>query len=323
MVPPLPLSVIVLTRDEAANVGECLDAILLQLREGDEVIVLDSASRDATVPIVQEYARLHPDVVRLHAYPRNVSFGKARNDGVDMARHEVIVFVSADAVPEPGWLAALRRAAEGADIVYGKQKHAPPDQNVPTVARGLRYHHFESKREGLPERYASNVNAAYTRFAFQTLRFDDELPGSEDVAFARRARLAGLRIAYTPDAVVRHKDVAGWLGEWRKHVREGAAHALRRDLLGAPRMHLAWALAVALLSLATAASGSVWLLAPTVLAFFAPALRRAFSPVARQYRPLPLLASVTASPFFDLAFVASYLGASAQALVRRRSGRTG
>ncbi|HVM45775.1 MAG TPA: glycosyltransferase [Candidatus Thermoplasmatota archaeon] len=302
-----PVSVVILTKDEAANIAECLDAVLAQLREGDEAIVVDSASRDATVAICADYATRHPGRVRVHAFPVNVSFGEARNMGIEMARHDVVAFVSADAVPDGGWLAALRVSIANADIVYGRQRHAPTRRNAATVARGLRYHHFERQGDALPETFASNVNAAYRRFCFATLQFDDELPGSEDVAFARRARLAGLRIAYAPDAIVQHKDVASLKAEWRKHLREGAAQAMLRDLLGAPRLHLLWATMVGVLGIAAVALASVWLLALTVLVFFAPTLRRLASPVARRYGARELAGGVALSPIFDMAFVGSYL----------------
>ena len=305
---PEALSIVVLTKDEAANIRECLDAVLAQMEGPDEVLVIDSASKDKTVELAARYAVENPGRVRVHAFPENVSFGLARNQGVEMARHDVIVFVSADAVPEPGWLGALRRSVANADLVYGRQRHAPPSENVATVSRGLRYHHFETARDALPETYASNVNAVYRRFAFQTLRFDEEAAGAEDVAFAKQARLAGLRIAYAPDAVVRHKDVTSWKGEWRKHVREGVARAQLQPLLGVPSLHVAWAVTVAGLGLIAVVSGSPWILALTALAFFAPTLRRLASPVARQYRPLPLLGGAAASPLFDLAFVFSYVG---------------
>lgn len=302
-----PVCVVILTKDEADNIAECLDATLRQLREGDEIVVVDSASLDATVGICADYAIWHPTLVRVHAYPANVTFGEARNTGLAMAKHDVIVFLSADAVPAEGWLDALRAAIRDADIVYGRQRHAPTRVNAATVARGLRYHHFERRGDALPETFASNVNAAYRRFAFESLRFDDELPGSEDVAFARRARLAGLRIAYAPAATVHHKDVASLEAEWRKHLREGAAMAMMKDLLGIPTMHLAWAICVATLGIAAVSLRSPWILAACVLAFFAPTLRRLGSPVARQYRPLQLAGGAAISPFFDMAFVGSYL----------------
>jgi glycosyltransferase involved in cell wall biosynthesis len=301
------VSIVILTKDEAANIGECLDACLGQLRRSDEIIVVDSASRDATIPIGERYAFEHPGRVRMHAFPVNVSFGEARNAGIEMAKHDVIVFVSADAVPAGGWLDALRSTIANADIVYGRQRHAPDRVNAVTASRGLRYHHFEKDDGALPETFASNVNAAYRRFAFQTLPFDNELPGSEDVAFARQARLAGLRIAYAKHAIVGHKDVASWKGEWRKHLREGAAQAMLRNLVGAPKLHLLWATTVGLCGIAAIALANVWLLGFTVLIFFAPTVRRLASPVARRYKPHHLAVGAAASPFFDLAFVGSYL----------------
>lgn len=302
-----PVSIVILTKDEAANIAECLQATLDQMAEGDETIVVDSASSDATLSICERFALDHPGRVRIHAFPVNVSFGEARNVGVSMAKHDVIVFVSADAVPEAGWLDALRGAMRNADIAYGRQRHAPPVTNAVTVSRGLRYHKFESDAEALPEAYASNVNAAYRRFAFETLRFDDDLPGSEDVAFAKMARLAGLRIAYARRAVVRHKDVTSWRGEWRKHLREGAAQAALRQLLGAPRMHIAWAALIVGLALLAAVAQSAWALAAFAVVFFAPTLRRLASPAARRYKPAQLVGGAAISPIFDLAFVASYL----------------
>ena len=303
--PTPPVSVIVLTKDEAANIAECLDAVCAQLEPSDEVLVIDSASSDDTVAIARGYESRHR--VFVHASPHELTFGAARNLGVRMAATDVIAFVSADAVPELGWLGALRRAVLDADIVYGRQLHAPTVENLATVSRGLRYHHFVTKADALPETFASNVNAAYRRFAFRDMTFDELAPGAEDVAFAKAARLAGLRIAYEPSAVVRHKDVTTFVGEWRKHAREGAAYAQLRPLLGIPTLHIAWATAVAGLCLIAVASGEWWLLVPTIAVFFAPTLRRLATPLARQYKATSLLAAGAASPFFDLAFVGSYL----------------
>lgn len=301
------ISIVVLTKDEAQNLPDCLASLLPQLRQGDEVLVIDSASRDRTVEIACEHEKRHPDQVRVFASDDNLSFGAARNLGIKLSEGDVVAFVSADAVAEPGWLDAMRRALDRADIVYGRQRHAPPVDNAATVSRGLRYHHFELAGDVLPETYASNVNAAYRKMVFDELTFDELAEGAEDVAFAREARFAGYRIAYAADAVVGHKDVASWKGEWRKHLREGAAHAQLRSLLGTPRLHLLWALAVGTLALLAVVLQSLALLAATVLVFFAPTLRRLRSPLARRYRAAPLLGAAAVSPIFDAAFVAAYL----------------
>src|SRR5947208_15176837 len=56
-----PVSVLVLSRDEAANIGECLES----LRWADEVFVVDSLSTDRTAEIaraLQAKVHLHPFV---------------------------------------------------------------------------------------------------------------------------------------------------------------------------------------------------------------------------------------------------------------------
>ena len=306
MAHPASVSVVIFTRDEAANLAESLDGVLAQLQPGDEIVVVDAASRDGTGSILDRYAERHPGTVRAHAFPVPVTLGEARATAVEMARHDVLVFVSADAIPEEGWLDAMRRKAADADIVYGRQRHAPTKVNVATVARGLRYRRYDQK-DALPETFASHVNAAYRRFAFHSLPFGDDMPGAEDQAFARLARLAGLRIAYAPDAVVRHRDVASLASEWRRRLAEGAAQAQLRALLGTPKLHIVWALTVGLLGVAAVVFSSLWLLGLCLLAFFAPAVRRVASPTARGYRAPQRVAGAAVSPVFDLAFVGSYL----------------
>lgn len=302
-----PVSAVILTRDEATHIAECLDAVLAQLAEGDEVIVVDAGSRDATVEIVARYAIENPGRVRVQAFPEAVGPVEARETAIELARHDVVAFLSARAVPAQGWLDALRGAVANADIAYGRAEHAPSRRNPASVARGLRYHRFERNAEALPETFATDVNAAYRRFAFETLRFDEVLPGPADLAFARRARLAGLRIAYARDAVVRQRDAASLRGEWRTRHLEGSAQAALREVLGAPKLYFLWATVVGALGLAAVALMNVWLFALTILAFFAPALRRVASPTARGYRAHQLAGGVALSPLLDLAFLGSYL----------------
>lgn len=308
-----PLSIVVLTKDEEHNLPDCLDALVPQLEGDDEIVIVDAASHDRTVEIARGYAARFPRRIVVEASPTPLGFGAARNRAIEIARSPSIVMLSADAVPEAGWLAALRAALADADVVYGRQRHAPTRHNAATVSRGLRYHRFEGKPTGLPETYASNVNAAYRRAAFASARFDEAAPGAEDVAFAREARLAGLRIVYAEHAVVRHRDVSSFGAEWRKHVREGAAHAHLQPLLGLPRWHLAWAVAVAGMGLLAIVAQSPVVLVGTVIVFFAPTLRRLRGGAAKRYRPFALARGVAASPLFDLAYVGSYLNRRARA----------
>src|SRR5439155_8499696 len=88
---PPPASVVVLTKDEATNIVECLSAVCAQLHARDEVLVLDSASRDDTVELARRLAEQQHGRVRVHASAEQLSFGAARNLAVTLAQHDVIV----------------------------------------------------------------------------------------------------------------------------------------------------------------------------------------------------------------------------------------
>jgi glycosyltransferase involved in cell wall biosynthesis len=73
----LPLSIIVLTRDEEVNLPGCLDSLA---GVSDDVHVLDSGSTDETVAIARERG------VAVHEHPLE-SFGRQRNWAIDNIPH--------------------------------------------------------------------------------------------------------------------------------------------------------------------------------------------------------------------------------------------
>jgi glycosyltransferase involved in cell wall biosynthesis len=310
------LSVVVLTWNEADNVAACLQALAKQDEPGIEVILVDAASTDATVAIASSLQATLPYPLRIVVADTRISVGAARNRGVASAQAPVVAFLSADTEPAPEWARfALRGLADGADLVFGRQVHAPTRPTVGAAVRGLRYH-FPDGPTDQPARYASHVNAAIRRQVLLTFPIGTT-PGAsavDDILLARRAAQAGLTLAYEPGMLVRHRDVSSWRGEMTKNKREGLGLGEHSAELGVRVEPLLWAglMAAALAWLvllpglvpAFALLGAVWL----------PTLRRA----VRRHRAMParlLLVGVAASPVFDLAFLLAYL----RGLLRRKA----
>lgn len=315
-------SVVVLTRNEEANVADALDSLLAQEGVDIEVIVVDSASTDRTLEIASRYA-VRDARVRVIASERDIPIGEARNLGIAAARGRIVAQMSADAMAAPGWAAALAGALEDADVVFGRQEHAPPRVTPAAVARGLRYHHFRSDATAPPETYASNVNAAMRRDVLDRLRFVADGPASalDDVLFVHEAKAMGYRIAYEPRMLVRHKDATTLAGEWRKNRREGFGWGLLSPRLGLNRMVLAWTIALVAIGVALVVRPALPLALALVLVAFAPTLRRVARGGAAYVRraPFSLAVAVLASPVFDVAFAYHY----ALGLARRRADLTG
>lgn len=86
----LPLSIIVITLNEAERIGSLLEDLAQQTHQDFEVIVVDSNSEDETCAIAQGYASRLP---RLHVeqmLARGVCLG--RNTGAGLAQHQRLLF---------------------------------------------------------------------------------------------------------------------------------------------------------------------------------------------------------------------------------------
>jgi GT2 family glycosyltransferase len=101
------LAVVVVTHRSAAQVAGTLRAVSEQLREGDELVVVDNASDDGT-----------PDAARAAA-PRalvleqreNLGFAGGCNAGAAASSAPLLLFLNPDSMPATGCLDELRRIA--------------------------------------------------------------------------------------------------------------------------------------------------------------------------------------------------------------------
>jgi len=103
-VPPT-LSVLIVAWNSREELARTLPALLPELVEGDELIVVDNDSADGTAAAVAELAP-RAQVVRTGA---NLGFAAGCNAGAATASGELLVILNPDAAPLPGWGEAIRR----------------------------------------------------------------------------------------------------------------------------------------------------------------------------------------------------------------------
>lgn len=189
---------IVPCRDAERTLSRTLAALSAQ-RPGVqyEVIVVDDGSRDRSVTI----ARQAGTEVRV-LEQRRLGPGPARNAGARVAKSDVLAFTDADCFPDSGWLAAGLAATGASDLVQGAVR---PD---PATPMGPFDRSVWVKRE--TGRYEA-ANLFIRRELFERLGgfevwLEPEIGKAlaEDVWLGWRARRAGARIAFCPEALVHH-----------------------------------------------------------------------------------------------------------------------
>lgn len=201
-----------------------LEEVLMALgREGvDEILVIDSGSRDGSVGIGR---RAGADVLEIE--PLSFGHGRTRNLGAERTSGDLICFLTQDATPVDGWLSAYRQAFTldpRVGVAYGP--HLPRPDTSPMIARELEQFFASFSPNGRPvvqttaeHTFLSNVNACYARSCWQEIRFRD-LPYAEDQAFGRDLFTTGWCKAYHPGAAVLHAHDYGRLEFMRRYFDE-------------------------------------------------------------------------------------------------------
>ena len=98
------ISIIILSKNEERNIGSVLDMIFRQdIDKEYEVVIIDSGSRDSTLEIARKYS------VKILKIPgEEFGHGRTRNQGAQIAKGRIVVFLNADAIPMDGnWLRRL------------------------------------------------------------------------------------------------------------------------------------------------------------------------------------------------------------------------
>ena len=101
------LSVLIVTWNEQERIGRCLEPLVAQLREGDELIVADNASTDDTLLEVERVAP-HAHVIKM---PSNAGYPIAANAAAAVSHGDLLLTLDADAVVGPGFCDAIRAPA--------------------------------------------------------------------------------------------------------------------------------------------------------------------------------------------------------------------
>jgi len=212
------VSVVVVNYEGAAYLDECLSAVRALAGAVDEVIVVDNASKDASVAIVRERF----PAVRVLAMPTNDGPCPARNAGMRAAQNRWVLALDNDAVVAPDTLAKLAAAvasdpriaiAQPRSVFASEPSRVHYDGGSFHYAGLIALRNFYAPLERAEGRGTIDVDCAV---AVALLVDRDVLLAAggydetmfilfEDLDLSYRLRASGSRIVSVEDALVLHK----------------------------------------------------------------------------------------------------------------------
>ena len=213
-------SVLVRTFNEEKHLPKLLEGLATQTYRDYELVFVDSGSYDRT----RDIAARHTDRI-LRIDSSDFTYGYSLNVGTEACVGQFVANVSAHTKPlNDEWLgnliAPLRE--ENTAMVYGRQLgwEATRFSDAIDLRRT-----FGSKPKLLepPDYFAHNANSAIRRDLWQTHRFDEVVPGLEDIEWAKYWMTRGLHVAYEPQAALYHIHEESWPQVRRRFYREAVA----------------------------------------------------------------------------------------------------
>ena len=229
------VSVLLVTKNGERYLAEVLDRIAQQRGrfQLDEIIAVDSGSRDRTLAILEAHA-----VRVLRIPPQEFGHGKTRNLAAAQAQGDYLVFLTQDATPaNADWLDALLAPLQADSSIAGAYSRQLPRPHChPMEWRRIVEDELSGRAEScLNSRDApdyannpgvfyffSNVSSVLRRSVWQQFPFP-EVEFAEDQLWARRALEAGYKTAYRADSLVYHSHGYGPWPNFRRHFDHARA----------------------------------------------------------------------------------------------------
>ena len=234
---PFTVSVLIPTKNGARYLAEILAAIRQQ--RGDfrlqEIIAVDSGSRDATLQILQDYG-----VTIVQIPPEEFGHGRTRNQLAAQAQGEALVFLTQDATPaNDRWLHHLLAPLYADETIVGVYSRQQPRAHChPMEWRRI----VEAELQGQPDsrvhsatddvedyernqwryRFFANSSAVIRRAMWERVPFP-EVPFAEDQAWADQVLRAGYKTAYAADSLVFHSHGYGLWVNFCRHFEHAVA----------------------------------------------------------------------------------------------------
>lgn len=213
-------SVVIRTFNEEKHLPGLLESLDQQAYRDFEIVVIDSGSLDRT----RELAAGHADTL-LRIDSHDFTFGYSLNLGIDAALGRFAALVSAHTMPINGdWLGSLVAPLrdDSTAMTYGRQIGGA-ESNFSELQDLGRTFGTRRKVHRPPDYFAHNGNSAIRRDLWQQHAFDEQLPGLEDIEWAKYWMQKGYLVVYDPDAALHHIHKEHWRVVRRRYYREAVA----------------------------------------------------------------------------------------------------
>lgn len=217
------ISVILCSYNGEKTISQALDALTNLNYPNYELLVINDGSTDNTAQIAESYP------VKLINI-KSSGLSKARNTGLFLAKGEIVAYLDDDAYPEKDWLHYLALSFRDESFsAFGGPNLVPPD--APFMETCIDYVPGNPTHILLSDRLAEHIpgcNMAFRKELLQEIGgFDEQfVTAGDDVDVCWRLQERGLKIGYSPAAIVWHHRRPDASKFWKQQSGYGRSEAM-------------------------------------------------------------------------------------------------
>jgi GT2 family glycosyltransferase len=213
------VSIIILSYNGVKYLGNCLKSVLATDYPNYEVILVDNASTDGSLTLI-EYLFKHEPRLTIIRNTKNVGFSEGNNIGIRKAKGRYIVFLNNDTEVKPDWLIELVRTMEkdrSIGAAQSKLLQLADRRRIDSVGDSIDYFgatYMRGNGEIDAGQYDNNKEIFSARGAAMIVRrsvlnevgvFDPLFfMRCEDIDLSWRIRLGGYKVFFVPTSIVYH-----------------------------------------------------------------------------------------------------------------------
>jgi glycosyltransferase involved in cell wall biosynthesis len=199
------VSVIIPVLNDRDRLEICLQALAQQTypKELYETIVIDNGSAESIKELVEKF----PQVFLTYEHQRGSYI--ARNQGISLAKGEILAFTDSDCIPASNWLeTGVKKllATPNCGIVAGRIKVLFQDINHPTAVEAFDItFNLQQQKYVEKDRYGATANLFTFKKIFEEVGyFNASLKSGGDAEWGKRVFASGYSVIYADDASVEH-----------------------------------------------------------------------------------------------------------------------
>lgn len=235
------ISIIISAYNEERTLQQCLDSLFTLEYPNYEIIMVNDASKDNTLAILQDYQkknRVAKEKIKVVTYPINKGVPGARNEGMKSAKGDLFVFTDADATFPKEWPLKLIEPfiADPKIGATGGRDIAPSNQ--PLIQRCIDYTltsfigtaGLRGAKVRLVKYAVTGCNFAVRKEVVRKVGMHNEKIRwrGEEKEWCQRIREAGYEILFVPESFILHYRRISLKSFWTQTYKSGKA---RFDIL--------------------------------------------------------------------------------------------